>query len=208
MWKRYYENYSLFLPDFKETWIFCTDFRKKNLNIKLYRNSSSGSRVVPCGRTDTTKSLVAFRNFANAPKNKTPNASYLENGRETWIIHRCTTSKPTTNAATTILLLLLLLLWRLLAHVRLKKTTLSALNLWRVLMPAHHIFPQPNNVFSSPNHRCVSHVVPHPFPSTINCHISFTYVYLYISRVIQWLQWNYLVGLFCGLDYWWRETEK
>ena len=29
---------------------------------------SSGSRVVPYRRTDMTKLIVAFRNFANAPK--------------------------------------------------------------------------------------------------------------------------------------------
>jgi hypothetical protein len=48
-------------------------------NIKLRKQPSSGSRVVPCGRTDTQsngltdtqtdipKIIVAFRNFANAP---------------------------------------------------------------------------------------------------------------------------------------------
>ena len=36
------------------------------LNIKFHENSSSGSRVVPCGRTDMTKLTVAFRDFANA----------------------------------------------------------------------------------------------------------------------------------------------
>ena len=41
-------------------------------NIKFHKNLSSGSRVVPCGRTDRrtdmTKLVVAFRNFANAPE--------------------------------------------------------------------------------------------------------------------------------------------
>ena len=32
-------------------------------------NPSSGSRLVPCGRTDMTKLIVTFRTFANAPKN-------------------------------------------------------------------------------------------------------------------------------------------
>jgi len=40
-------------------------------NIKFHKNPSSGSRVIPCGRTDgqtdTTKLIVAFRNFAKAP---------------------------------------------------------------------------------------------------------------------------------------------
>jgi len=39
------------------------------LNIKFLENPRSGSRVVPCGRTDMTKLTVALRNFANAPKN-------------------------------------------------------------------------------------------------------------------------------------------
>jgi len=38
----------------------------------LHENPSIGSRVVPCGwmdrRTDVTKLIIAFRNFANAPK--------------------------------------------------------------------------------------------------------------------------------------------
>jgi hypothetical protein len=32
--------------------------------IKFYKNLSSGSRVDPCGQTDMTKLIVAFRNFA------------------------------------------------------------------------------------------------------------------------------------------------
>jgi hypothetical protein len=39
-------------------------------NIKFNENSSSGSRVVPCGQTDRradmTKLKAAFRNYANA----------------------------------------------------------------------------------------------------------------------------------------------
>jgi hypothetical protein len=47
-------------------------------NIKFHKNPSSGSRVVPCGRTDrqTTKLIVAFRNFVNAPKNDKANESF------------------------------------------------------------------------------------------------------------------------------------
>jgi len=41
----------------------------KYLNLKFDENSSHGSRVVPCGRTDMTKLIVAFRNFANALEN-------------------------------------------------------------------------------------------------------------------------------------------
>jgi len=46
---------------------------EKNTHIKFHENSSSGNRVVPCertdGPTDTTKLIIAFRNFAKAPKN-------------------------------------------------------------------------------------------------------------------------------------------
>jgi hypothetical protein len=47
---------------------------EKYSNTKLHENPSSGSRVVLCGRmngqTDMTKPIVAFRNFASAPKNR------------------------------------------------------------------------------------------------------------------------------------------
>jgi len=42
--------------------------------MKFHENPSSGSLVVPCGRTDMTKLVVAFRNFAKsqcANENKT-----------------------------------------------------------------------------------------------------------------------------------------
>jgi len=46
---------------------------EKHSNIKFYENSSSGSRVVPCGKADRLadmkKLIVAFLSFANAPKN-------------------------------------------------------------------------------------------------------------------------------------------
>jgi len=45
--------------------------------IKFHANQSNGSHVVPCGltdgRTDTTKLIVALRNFANEPKNESVN---------------------------------------------------------------------------------------------------------------------------------------
>jgi hypothetical protein len=72
MWKRLQVKFPLFLSGFNETLIFSTDFRKIS-NIKFHQSPSSWSRVVPCGRTDghtdMTKLTIAFRNFANAPKN-------------------------------------------------------------------------------------------------------------------------------------------
>jgi hypothetical protein len=44
---------------------------EKCSNIKFHENSSNGSRVVPCERTDGQKKLiVAFHNFANMSKNQ------------------------------------------------------------------------------------------------------------------------------------------
>ena len=47
---------------------FSEQIFQKSSNIKFHENSSSESRVVSCGRTDMTKLIVAYRNFANAPK--------------------------------------------------------------------------------------------------------------------------------------------
>jgi len=44
-------KYPLVLSDISETSIFSTDFWKKPSNIKFRENPSSGSQVVPCGRT-------------------------------------------------------------------------------------------------------------------------------------------------------------
>jgi hypothetical protein len=44
---------------------------EKNSNIKFYQNPSSGSRVVPCGRTDrndeANRSFSQFREWAKKP---------------------------------------------------------------------------------------------------------------------------------------------
>jgi len=47
---------------------FSRQFFEKYPNIK-FRENPSGSRLVPCGRTDITKLIVAYRNFANSRKN-------------------------------------------------------------------------------------------------------------------------------------------
>jgi hypothetical protein len=53
--------------------LFRQFFFQKYSKIKFHENASSGTRVVPYGRKDTqtdiTKLIVAFRNFANMPKN-------------------------------------------------------------------------------------------------------------------------------------------
>jgi hypothetical protein len=59
----------LFLSNFNEIWILSRQIFEKVLNIKFYQNPSSGSQVVARGETDMSRLTVAFRNFANAPKN-------------------------------------------------------------------------------------------------------------------------------------------
>jgi hypothetical protein len=49
--------------------VFSRQIFEKVSNIKFHQNSFSGSRVIPCGRTDITKLIVVFRNFVNAPRN-------------------------------------------------------------------------------------------------------------------------------------------
>jgi hypothetical protein len=70
MWKRRLVKCPLFLSDFNQTLIFSTDFRK-SLEYQI-----SSKSVPPVGaelfhanrRPDMTNLIVAFRNFANAPK--------------------------------------------------------------------------------------------------------------------------------------------
>jgi len=58
---------------------------EKYSNFKFHENPSSGSWVVPCGRTDRrtdmTKLIVAFRNFAKAPKDRGPYDECTGSGR-------------------------------------------------------------------------------------------------------------------------------
>ena len=66
-------KYQLFLSDMNQTWTYSTDVRKKTSTIKFHRNLSGSSRFDPCGLTDggtdTTKFVVAFRNFPKASHN-------------------------------------------------------------------------------------------------------------------------------------------
>jgi len=60
---------------------FSRQIFEKSIDIKLNENPSIGSHVVPCERTDITKLVVAFRNFANAPKNEIKwNANLMQIG--------------------------------------------------------------------------------------------------------------------------------
>ena len=55
MSKRLRVKYLLFLSHFQKTLIFPTHFwekKKKKAQIPFHQDPSSGSRVVPCGRTD------------------------------------------------------------------------------------------------------------------------------------------------------------
>jgi hypothetical protein len=52
---------------FKWNWTFWAGFLSAR-TADFYQNLSSGSRVVPSGRTDMTK-LISFSNFAKGPKN-------------------------------------------------------------------------------------------------------------------------------------------
>ena len=67
MYKRLHVKYPLLL-DFNETRLFWTDFEKNTAVSNITKIRPVG--VVPRGRTDMTMLIVAFRNFANAPKIK------------------------------------------------------------------------------------------------------------------------------------------
>jgi hypothetical protein len=51
---------------------------EKFSNVKFHEGASIGSRVDPCGLTDITKFIVAFRSFWNAPKR------YIYQHRSAW----------------------------------------------------------------------------------------------------------------------------
>jgi len=65
-------KYQLFLSDFNETLIFSTVLRK-TLKYNISRKSvqwEPSCSIRTDGRTDMTQLIVAFRGFANAPKQK------------------------------------------------------------------------------------------------------------------------------------------
>jgi hypothetical protein len=65
---------------------FSRQIFEKVSNTKLHQNPTSGSRIVPCvrtdrqtdRRTDMTNLIVGFRNFADAPKNTTRCENHVE----------------------------------------------------------------------------------------------------------------------------------
>jgi hypothetical protein len=63
-------KYLLSLSDSNETLIFLIDIRMSLKYIQFHENLSSGSQVVPRGRTDMTKLIVAFCDVVNTSKNK------------------------------------------------------------------------------------------------------------------------------------------
>jgi hypothetical protein len=57
---------------------FSRHISEKSSNIKFYENLSSWSRVVPCGQTDMKRLIIAFRNFAKAPRKSSYIYTYIQ----------------------------------------------------------------------------------------------------------------------------------
>ena len=69
MWKRLHIEYPLFTSDFNKSLIFSTDFRKKTPVSSFIEIRPVGAELFHADRrTDIAKLIVAFRNYANAPK--------------------------------------------------------------------------------------------------------------------------------------------
>ena len=61
-------KYPLFFYDLKKI-EFSIYILEKSSNFNLNENLSGGSKAVPCGETDRTKLIMAFRNFVTGPQN-------------------------------------------------------------------------------------------------------------------------------------------
>ena len=63
-------KYSLFLSDFYEISIFSTDLSKNFIVSNFMKIRQGGAEMFHAdGQTDMANLIVAFRTFANAPKN-------------------------------------------------------------------------------------------------------------------------------------------
>ena len=62
-------KYPLFFSDFNETWTFSTVIRKI-LTFQISQKSFQWNRIVPRGRTDMTKLIVALNNLAKRLRNE------------------------------------------------------------------------------------------------------------------------------------------
>ena len=71
MWIGCHVEYPLFLSNLNNIWIFLTDFRKILKYQILWKpvQWEQSCSMWTDGQTNMTKLTVAFRNFANAPKN-------------------------------------------------------------------------------------------------------------------------------------------
>jgi hypothetical protein len=125
MYLRFHSKYLLFFSYFNETWILSTEFRKV-LNTKLYKNPSRVNRVVPFGRTDRqidmTELIIAFRNFAKAPKNAYNFTCAINKGPDNYGIQRSLHNWGSSACNLPNVILLAPRIWRWLLH--------SSENLW------------------------------------------------------------------------------
>jgi hypothetical protein len=60
----------MFLFDFKQIWSLSMGLHESP-RYQIHGNPSSGSRIGTCGKTDMTKLIVSFRDYANTSENYT-----------------------------------------------------------------------------------------------------------------------------------------
>ena len=79
----------LFSSDFNETWIFSSFFSKQTKISNFMKISPGGAELFHedrrmDGRTNMTKLIVAFRNYANAPKKRKKQVCVALTWRAKW----------------------------------------------------------------------------------------------------------------------------
>ena len=78
MRERLNAKYPLFLSDLNKTWTFPDRFSKKSQISNFVKIRPMGTELLHEDRQkDMTTLTVAFRNFANAPKNTIPTANII-----------------------------------------------------------------------------------------------------------------------------------